>query len=451
MIKVKCSSCGNNVRVPAHLAGAEGTCPYCKSPLRIGSEIPRVWPYGWGIMNSIRSEFTKSIGEGAEPVSRSQLFIHDVIEEPLTSYLYAPNLRIRRAQRYKFIPGTWSLLFWVALFHSLIFFPNETILVALGLGADYPAWLMLVMFAGFYGLNGIANSSSTKMYYRYTGIPHDAFIIEYAKAGGFDITHWSPIFAILITYVIFREVIPRVPSFPLQYLVCPYPWLFLVVSVALTAFLAWFGARVIYQARFGNPVGLAISPQKIESLLTNDEIEKALALLRECREDTRLSLDSKSLIDKLMRKAVGIRNEADGDLNIALSLMKEAELLLNRLGDRRTLAVCLFQKAIVIHSMGDLQQAYKINEKAIIVFHNLGEYAFEAKVMANQARLLAIYMHKLRDALPLIEKAYTIAAQYCSREEVRHVKSIFDYIQSMSWSSKFNNHNTRENKNGYST
>lgn len=164
-------------------------------------------------------------------------------------------------------------------------------------------------------------------------------------------------------------------------------------------------------------------------LLTRGDLEGAMTLLREAERLCRELGSKEGLQRSLGNQAVIMRDR--GDLEGAMALLREAERLCRELGSKDGLSACLGNQALILQARGDLEGAMVLHREAERLCRELGTPEGLAISLVNQAHLLANNLGQPGGALPLAEEAYRLATEHGLAALVEQIEPILDSIRSM--------------------
>ena len=149
-----------------------------------------------------------------------------------------------------------------------------------------------------------------------------------------------------------------------------------------------------------------------QALILQDrgDLDGAMALLKEqeriCRE-----LGNKAGLFRTFGNQANILKDL-GDLDGAMALYKEAERICRELGDKTELQGLLNNQAIILQVRGDLEGAMALYKEAERICRELGNNESLATSLINQAVTLMQRGNQTKDALPLADEAYRLAAEH---------------------------------------
>jgi len=162
---------------------------------------------------------------------------------------------------------------------------------------------------------------------------------------------------------------------------------------------------------------LKIQPGGVSANLGNIKIEKEAkdngTVGDECK-----AIESKANILK-----------ANGKFDEALKLFKEQELICRKQGDKDVLQSLLGNQALILIDLGELDKALELLREKEHICREFGNNKELVSSLLNQAVILSQRMNCLREALPLAEEAYKLAAKEGLIEQTQQIKRIINSIK----------------------
>lgn len=423
MISVTCSSCGRSLTLPDQVAGHEASCPYCNEPLRVPGSA-------------------NQIGGRSSGSSLTEL-LKDSTADPS---LAPADSEFRAAQRYRHVPGIFTLTAWGGIIYAVTRKPRTGFLETIGAPTNWGDWTLFV-WLGVAFLAALACISTVSgVYYRYTGRVYTKDRIGFAKAGGYDIGSIAPLLGYGATYALYRFTFSA-GNDPIE--VIRSPWLFTVTGAVVAHLLTGLVAGFVFRSRFGTEhksriakrtkVGASIkrsrTMRKADRLAKQGQRTEALAMLEEVARSARRDGAEEVLLITLEDQAGILFDEGRGDLDAALERFNEMEAVIRAMlapqfsaGKGELLAGCLSGKAAVLMDMGNFDAAMAIHREIERFYRDNGDHRGLLVSLTNQANGLA-RAGREREALALIEEAHKLLVEHGPEELAPQVEAVRQYVR----------------------
>jgi tetratricopeptide (TPR) repeat protein len=120
-----------------------------------------------------------------------------------------------------------------------------------------------------------------------------------------------------------------------------------------------------------------------------------------------------------------------GEFDEVLDLCRERERICRQLGDRRGLGAALMVQGSTLWHSSQYEEALSCFQKAELVVREAEEFEYLVAVLMNQSTLLAHYLDRPREALPLIEEAYDLVISHGLTKRVDSVRDERDQVRAM--------------------
>lgn len=117
-----------------------------------------------------------------------------------------------------------------------------------------------------------------------------------------------------------------------------------------------------------------------------------------------------------------------GDLDDALSLLDEAEVVIREVGDLTGMSLILNTRAGVYEQRGDIEAALHLLEEKEAICREVGDFRGLAVALANRGRLLATRGGE-RDARPLVDEAHDIVVDHGFEYLAQQVEPLWEALR----------------------
>jgi len=176
----------------------------------------------------------------------------------------------------------------------------------------------------------------------------------------------------------------------------------------------------------GNKAGLQACLGRMAVILHDrGELDEAMALWKEqerlCRE-----LGDKAGVFRSLNNQTAVL-QGRGELDAAMVLTKEQERLCRDLGDKAGLRTALRNQALILSERGELDEAMALHKEEERLCRELGDPRGLAISLVNQGMMVA--KTDPREAVPLVEEAYALAARHGLSQLASQIKPVLDGVR----------------------